>query len=152
MSTTGKNTILLAPPAVVPGRRRRFTTAEKRAVLAEAMRPGTTFSEVARRYDIAVALLFRWRRQLTPEAADAGLRVAGEADAGPELARGEPGRPALPWTTLLRAEIYALRGELSELRSELRQLRFSQSLEGGASVPDAKPLAPRPASMLHRQG
>ena len=63
------------------GRRRRFSEADKRQILEEAMRPDTRFSEVARRYGIAERVLFRWKQELTQVAP---LFVAVEiADAPP---------------------------------------------------------------------
>ena len=47
------------------GRRRRFSEADKRQILEEAMRPDTRFSEIARRYGIAERVLFRWKQELT---------------------------------------------------------------------------------------
>ena len=43
-------------------RRRRFSMEQKLAVLAEAMVPGATISEVARRHDLMPAQVFKWRR------------------------------------------------------------------------------------------
>ncbi len=48
-------------PAV---RRRRFTDEEKRHFLELANRPGSSVSDVAQRYDLAISLLFRWRKEL----------------------------------------------------------------------------------------
>jgi hypothetical protein len=48
----------IVPPAR-EGRRRRFSEADKRQILQEAMQPDARFSEVARRYGIA-------ERRLTP--------------------------------------------------------------------------------------
>src|ERR1700680_3089551 len=56
------------PPAR-EGRRRRFSEADKQQILQEAMRPGARFCEVARRYGIAVRVLFRWKQEITPAAA-----------------------------------------------------------------------------------
>jgi transposase len=42
--------------------RRRWGDAEKQAIVAEAARPGTNISAVARRHGIKPSLLFRWRR------------------------------------------------------------------------------------------
>ena len=36
---------------------------------SEAMRPDSRFSEVARRYEIAERVLFRWKQEITPAAA-----------------------------------------------------------------------------------
>ncbi len=49
-----------------PGKRRRFSEADKKRIVAEANRPGASVSEVARRYDIAARVLFRWKQDLTP--------------------------------------------------------------------------------------
>jgi transposase len=45
--------------------KRRWTLAEKRAVVAESNAGSTSISAVARRHGIAPALLFRWRRELS---------------------------------------------------------------------------------------
>lgn len=57
----------IIPPAR-EGHRRRFSEADKRQILEEAIRPGARFSEVARRYGIAERVLFRWKQELTPAA------------------------------------------------------------------------------------
>ena len=51
-------------PPVTPGRRRRLSTEQKRAILAQGLSEQHTISEVGRRYDIPVTLLFRWKREL----------------------------------------------------------------------------------------
>jgi transposase-like protein len=56
-------------PPTRSGRRRRFSEADKRQTLQEAMRPDARFSEVARRYGIAERVLFRWKQEITPAAA-----------------------------------------------------------------------------------
>lgn len=48
--------------SVVTDTRRRWSEAEKQAVVAEAERPGVNISAVARRHNIKPSLLFRWRR------------------------------------------------------------------------------------------
>lgn len=45
--------------------KRRWTLAEKRAVVAESSAGATSISAVARKHGIAPALLFRWRRELS---------------------------------------------------------------------------------------
>ncbi len=42
-------------------RRRRFTTEQKMAIIAETMRPGVSMSQVARCYGLSPSLIFRWR-------------------------------------------------------------------------------------------
>jgi transposase len=51
-------------PGPLPGRRRRFTSEEKRQFIKQAMSPGESMSSVGRRHGLSVSLLFRWRRQL----------------------------------------------------------------------------------------
>src|ERR1043165_7785098 len=50
------------------GHRRRFDEADKRRILDEAARPGTSVPEVARRYGIDRRILCRWKRELSPPA------------------------------------------------------------------------------------
>ncbi len=51
-----------------PGRRRRFSKADKRRIVEEACRPGASVSGVARQYGIAMRQLFRWKQDLAPAA------------------------------------------------------------------------------------
>jgi transposase len=44
------------------GRRRRFTTEQKLAVVTETMQPGMSIGYVARRHGLSPSLVFRWRR------------------------------------------------------------------------------------------
>ena len=46
-------------------RRRRFTTEQKLAVVAETMQPGMSISYVARRHGLSPSLVFRWRRLMS---------------------------------------------------------------------------------------
>jgi transposase len=48
--------------AIVAETRRRWSDAEKLAIIAEAARPDANISAVARRHGIKPSLLFRWRR------------------------------------------------------------------------------------------
>jgi transposase len=45
------------------GRRRRISAEQKIRILEQAFAPGVNASEVARRHEVHVSLLFRWRRQ-----------------------------------------------------------------------------------------
>ena len=54
----------IVPPAR-EGHRRRFSKADKRQIVAEALQPGANLSEVARSYGIAARVLFRWKQELT---------------------------------------------------------------------------------------
>ncbi len=51
-----------------PGKRRRFSEADKRRIVEEADRPGASMSDVARRHGIAVRQLFRWKQELASAA------------------------------------------------------------------------------------
>lgn len=62
-------------PGPLPGRRRRFTSEEKRQFIKQAMSPGESMSSVGRRHGLSVSLLFRWRRQLEGQ-----TRAAARAD------------------------------------------------------------------------
>ena len=56
-------------PSVPPprqGHRRKFSEADKRQILEEAVQPGASLSGVARRYGVASRVLFRWKQELTP--------------------------------------------------------------------------------------
>ena len=50
----------------VPEARRNFSPADKKRIVAEALRPGASMSAVARRHRIDTRLLFRWRQGLAP--------------------------------------------------------------------------------------
>ena len=55
-------------------RRRRWSEAQKREIVAETLKPGASMSIIARRYDVNANQLFLWRRELLPKPA----AVAGE--------------------------------------------------------------------------
>ncbi len=54
--------------STLPSGRRRFSTADKKRIVEEAERPGASVSGVARQYGITTRLLFRWKKELVPEA------------------------------------------------------------------------------------
>lgn len=69
---------------VVPGKRRRYTPEQKRALLDETTKPGSSVSEVARRFGIAPSLLFQWKRVMddaTKKGLKANERVVPESEA-----------------------------------------------------------------------
>jgi transposase len=57
-----------------PGRRRHYTAEQKRALLDECVRAGSSISIVARRYGVAPSLLFNWKRVMD-EATKKGLKA-----------------------------------------------------------------------------
>jgi transposase len=67
-------------PGPMPGRRRRFTSDEKRLFITQAMSPGESMSSVGRRHGLSVSLLFRWRRQLD---SDLDRKASSEDAAAP---------------------------------------------------------------------
>ncbi len=70
------------------GRRRRFTTGQKLAVVAETMQPGMSISYVARRHGLSPSLVFRWRRLMSDGGREA-VRADDEVVAAAELRRLE---------------------------------------------------------------
>ena len=69
-------------------KRRQYSEASKRQMVAETQLPGASVSTVARRHDVNSNQLFRWRRQLLPKAV-----VEGGAMVPVEIAPDEGGRP-----------------------------------------------------------
>src|SRR6478735_9088688 len=58
-------------------RRRRFSTEQKLAIVAETMRPGQSISYVARQHGLSPSLIFRWRRLMS----DGGKEAVSADDA-----------------------------------------------------------------------
>jgi transposase len=62
-----------------PERRRRWTSDQKRSIVAEAFGPGASVCEVARRMDVVPGQIYRWRHELRTAAAGfAAVVVAPE--------------------------------------------------------------------------
>src|SRR6201991_5137954 len=70
------------------GRRRRFTTEQKLAVVTETMQPGMSISYVARRHGLSPSLVFRWRR-LMSEGGQEAVRADEDVVAASEVRRLE---------------------------------------------------------------
>ena len=85
VSTTGLVDTKQEPGA---GKRRQYSEASKRQMVAETQLPGASVSIVARRHDVNSNQLFRWRRQLLPKAV-----VESGAMVPVEIAPDEGGRP-----------------------------------------------------------
>jgi transposase len=66
VSTTGLVDTKQQPGAT---KRRQYSEALKRQMVAETQAPGASVSIVARRHDVNSNQLFRWRRQLLPKTA-----------------------------------------------------------------------------------
>src|SRR4051794_18899349 len=71
-----------------PTKRREYSEALKRQMVAETLAPGASVSIVARHHDVNSNQLFRWRRQLLPKAV-----VESGAMVPVEIAPDEGGRP-----------------------------------------------------------
>ena len=92
VSTTGLVDTKQRPSAA---RRRQYSEALKRQMVAETQVPGASVSIVARRHDVNSNQLFRWRRQLLPKAAvESGAMVPVEiaTDDSTDDVRGAPRR------------------------------------------------------------
>ena len=78
----------------VDRRRRRWSEAQKRQIVAESYEPGVSVSIVARRYNVNANQVFTWRRLYREPAGDAGAGrfVPVVVEATPE---GEAGGPTL---------------------------------------------------------
>ena len=73
-------------------KRRQYSEALKRQMVAETQVPGASVSIVARRHDVNSNQLFRWRRQLLPKAVvESGAMVPVEI--APDGGRPDGGRP-----------------------------------------------------------
>lgn len=59
--------------------RRRFSEEDKRRIVDEASQPGCSVSRTARRYGIAVRVLFRWKETMKPEPTFAPVQVTDAA-------------------------------------------------------------------------
>jgi transposase len=106
-------------------KRRQYSEALKRQMVAETQVPGASVSIVARRHDVNSNQLFRWRRQLLPKAAvesGAMLPVAVAPDEG-RLRR--PDRDGVIEITFGCGARVRLRGEVSSetLRQVVELLR-----------------------------
>lgn len=74
-------------------KRRRWSKALKRQIVAETLEPGSSVSIVARRHDVNTNQVFTWRRELLPKQATAvadGTMVPVEV--APERAGGRGGK------------------------------------------------------------
>ena len=81
---------------IVAETRRRWSRAEKRAVVGEASAPGVNVSEIARRHGIKPSLLFRWKNQVA-NATEGSVEPANCAsDRSPSFVPLALPAPALP--------------------------------------------------------
>ena len=106
-------------------KRRQYSEALKRQMVAETQAPGASVSIVARRHDVNSNQLFRWRRQLLPKAVvESGAMVPVEmVPDGDRLRR--PDRDGVIEITFGCGARVRLRGEVSSetLRRVVELLR-----------------------------
>ena len=76
-TATEVSTIGLVDTTRRPSRlkRRQWTEAFKRQIVAETLEPGASVSIVARRHDVNANQLFKWRREMAPEQSPAEQSV-----------------------------------------------------------------------------
>jgi transposase len=101
-----------------PGKRRRYTAAQKRALLDEAALPGQSISLVSRRYGVAASLLFRWKQI---ESAGGAVALAADDD------------------VVAAAEMKSLKAQVRELERQLgRKTMENEILKEGIEIAKKK--------------
>jgi transposase len=108
-----------------PPKRRQYSEALKREMVAETQAPGASVSIVARRHDVNSNQLFRWRRQLLPKAAVESGAMAPVAVAPDEARPRRTDREGVIEIALGCGARVRLRGEVSSetLRQGIELLR-----------------------------
>ncbi|RWK95194.1 transposase [Mesorhizobium sp. M8A.F.Ca.ET.208.01.1.1] len=76
-----------------PERRRRWSEADQRRILAAAFAPGATVVAVARQYDVATSLIYKWRRAV--RARETGFAEVVVAPDEPVAVSRPPASPAV---------------------------------------------------------
>lgn len=75
-----------------PERRRRWSADEQREILMAAFSPGAVVADVARRYEVATSLIYKWRREVLAARDEGGfvpaVIVDGAGDPEPAAGRG----------------------------------------------------------------
>jgi transposase len=116
-----------------PGRRRAYTAEQKRVLLEEAARPGSSVSAVARQHGVAPSVMFHWKRQAeggAQKALETGEAVVPESEARLLKARVRELERQLGRKTM-EAEI--LKEALEVAREKKWLSRATSSSEGGGA-------------------
>jgi transposase len=100
---------------------------DKKKLLDEAARPGETVSSIGRRYGLSVSLLFRWRRQISGDAARKAKAPVDAAARQPDEVRR------------LREQVRELQRLLGKKTLEIEVLR--SQLRHGEPAPRGTPEA-----------
>ena len=87
-----------------PERHRRWRTDERQTILEAAFAPGASVAEVARRYDVATSLIYKWRQQALSS-------KRGESSFAPAVVVDEPRSSPMNGTS---EDKTAIRVELSD--------------------------------------
>ena len=106
-------------------KRRQYSDALKRQMVAETLEPGASVSIVARRHDVNSNQLFRWRRQLLPKTAiESSVMVPVEIAPDGDRPRRADGDGVIEMVFGCGARV-RLRGEVSSetLRQVIELLR-----------------------------
>lgn len=120
------------PRAEVLGRverRRRFSVEQKLAVLAEAMAPGASISQVARRHGLVPAQVFKWRRL-----AELGIIGVPGASELPSFVAVEIAKDVLALPAPVPEDKPAIDHEAPRRRRRKRAGLIEIELEGGRRV------------------
>ena len=106
-------------------KRRQYSEALKRRMVAETQAPGASVSVVARRHDVNSNQLFRWRRQLLPKAAVESVAMVPVEIASDGGRSSRPDREGVIEITFSCGARVRLRGEVSSetLRQVIELLR-----------------------------
>jgi len=112
-------------------RRRRWSEAQKRRIVAESYQPGISVSVVARRHDVNANLVFSWRRQYRELARMAGgfVPVVVSSTEGAEPAKLLPAPPDIEPSSSGRMEIALAGGSRVTVDRDVDAAALSRVLE-----------------------
>jgi transposase len=110
------------------GRRRRFTTEQKLAVVSETMPPGMSISYVARRHSLSPSLVFR-RRRLMTEGGHEAVRTDDEVVPAADMRRLEER------VRELERHLGRKTLEVEILKEALERMRAKEVISLSSSVP-----------------
>ncbi|MYH38043.1 MAG: transposase [Rhodospirillaceae bacterium] len=112
-------------------RRRRWSEARKRRIVAESYQPGVSVSVVARRHDVNANLVFNWRRQYRDLARMAGgfVPVVVSSTEGAEPATPSPAPRDIEPSSSGRIEIALADGSRVTVDRDVDAAALSRVLE-----------------------
>jgi transposase len=73
-----------------PVRRRRWSPAEQATILAAAFSPGAVVADVARQFEVATSLIYKWRRDRQTAGGGFSQVVVAEPPGGRSVGSHEP--------------------------------------------------------------